>query len=211
MDGRQDQVVLVAQRRPRLVARSRRAGRASVRSGNARARDRSRRSAPARRGRRRGARYCRSCRSSVARRHATTPRDRRPGQAASVCASPTNAANPSRAFGGRRIGRQRAKASPAAAAATIFSAWPGPTPGRSCNTRKPATRSRGFSTKRSALSASLTCAASRNFRPPNLTNGMLRRVSSSSSAAEWLPVRNSTACDFRLDPASRYASTRSAT
>ena len=57
----------------------------------------------------------------------------------------------------------------------------GPTPGMSCMTRKPATRSRGFSTKRSSASRSLTCAASRNFRPPNLTKGILRRVSSISS------------------------------
>ena len=49
--------------------------------------------------------------------------------------------------------------------------------------RNPATRSRGFSAKRNSESASFTCAASRNLSPPNLTNGMLRRVSSSSSAA----------------------------
>ena len=62
----------------------------------------------------------------------------------------------------------------------------GPTPGSSCSSRKPATRSRGFSTKRSSASMSLTCAASRNFSPPNFTNGMLRRVSSTSSGPLWL-------------------------
>ena len=65
-----------------------------------------------------------------------------------------------------------------------------PTPARrpaaAAARRKPATRSRGFSTKRSSASMSLTCAASRNFRPPNLTNGMLRRVSSTSSGPLWL-------------------------
>ena len=62
----------------------------------------------------------------------------------------------------------------------------GPTPGSSCRTRKPATRSRGFSTKRSSASRSLTCAVSRNLRPPNFTKGMLRRVSSISSGPLWL-------------------------
>ena len=36
--------------------------------------------------------------------------------------------------------------------------------------------------QRSSESTSLTCPASRNLRPPNLTKGMLRRVSSISSA-----------------------------
>ena len=54
-------------------------------------------------------------------------------------------------------------------------------PAASCSTRKPATRSRGFSAKRSTASTSLTWAASRNLSPPNLTKGMLRRVSSISS------------------------------
>ena len=59
----------------------------------------------------------------------------------------------------------------------------GPMPGINCATRKPARRLSGFCTQRSTDSRSFTCAASRNFRPPNLTNGMFRRVSSSSSAA----------------------------
>ena len=56
-----------------------------------------------------------------------------------------------------------------------------PDPVNICITRNPATRSRGFSTKRSRASMSLMCAASRNLRPPNFTKGILRRVSSISS------------------------------
>ena len=55
---------------------------------------------------------------------------------------------------------------------------------------------------------SLMCAASRNFRPPNFTNGMLRRVSSISSGPEWLEVRNSTACCFSSVPDSRFSRMR---
>ena len=47
----------------------------------------------------------------------------------------------------------------------------GPMPGNRCRMRKPATRSRGFSTKRSSASTSLTCAASRNFEPAELDEG----------------------------------------
>src|SRR5579883_609288 len=67
--------------------------------------------------------------------------------------------------------------------ASMRSALAGPIPGKVKATRKPAMRSRGFCAKRSIASASLTWAASRNFKPPYLTNGMLRRVSSSSKAA----------------------------
>ena len=87
----------------------------------------------------------------------------------------------------------------------------GPKPGSSCATRNPASRPRGFSAQRSTLSTSFTCVLSRNFRPPNLTNGMLRRVSSSSSGAAWLEVRNSTAWRFSRRPCSRRSSTLSAT
>jgi hypothetical protein len=83
----------------------------------------------------------------------------------------------------------------------------GPTPGSSFSTRKPATRSRGFWAKRRIEIRSLTCAASRNFRPPNLTKGMFRRVSSISSWPLWWAVRNSAACDFSEIPASRASST----
>src|SRR5438552_4129252 len=41
----------------------------------------------------------------------------------------------------------------------------GPIPGNRCITRKPATRSRGFSTKRNSASTSLTCAASEATDP----------------------------------------------
>jgi hypothetical protein len=58
-----------------------------------------------------------------------------------------------------------------------------PDAGKSWITRKPATRSRGFSAQRRNASTSFTCAASRNLRPPNFTNGMLRRASSISSKA----------------------------
>ena len=56
---------------------------------------------------------------------------------------------------------------------------------------------------------SLMCAASRNFSPPNFTNGMLRRVSSTSSGPLWLDVRNSTACCFSSVPDSRFSRMRS--
>jgi hypothetical protein len=43
---------------------------------------------------------------------------------------------------------------------------------------------------------SLMWAASRNFSPPNFTNGMFRRVSSISSGPLWLDVRNRTGLFF---------------
>ena len=76
------------------------------------------------------------------------------------------AGKPSRARAGVDSAAIVAKPSSAAAAATMVSAIFGPTPGRSWATRKPATRSRGFSAKRISATASFTCAASRNFRPP---------------------------------------------
>ena len=63
----------------------------------------------------------------------------------------------------------------------------------------------GCCAQRSTDSISLTCAASRNFSPPNLTNGMLRRASSSSSAALWCDARNSTAWRLSAMPSSRCA------
>ena len=56
----------------------------------------------------------------------------------------------------------------------------GPTPGMSCITRNPAMPSRGFSTNRSNARMSLICAVSRNLRPPYLTKGIFRRVSSTN-------------------------------
>ena len=110
------------------------------------------------------------------------------------------AGKPARAFPGKGSAAIAAKPSSVAAAAMIVSAIFGPTPGSSRATRKPATRSRGFSAKRMSATASLTCAASRNFKPPYLTNGTLRRVSSSSSAALWWDARNSTACALSSAP-----------
>ena len=52
---------------------------------------------------------------------------------------------------------------------------------------------------------------SRNLSPPNLTKGMRRRVSSSSSGALWWEVRNSTAWRFSASPPSRWRSTSSTT
>jgi hypothetical protein len=99
----------------------------------------------------------------------------------------TSAANSSqagaRAFRDRLLGEQGEQ--PGAAALHVVEHAAGrlrADAGTSCMARKPATRSRGFCAQRSTASTSLTCAASRNLRPPNLTNGMLRRVSSISSA-----------------------------
>ena len=62
--------------------------------------------------------------------------------------------------------------------------------------RKPDTRSRGLLAQRSVARISLMCAASRNLRPPNFTKGIFLHVNSTSRAALWWDVRNSTACDF---------------
>ena len=62
-------------------------------------------------------------------------------------------------------------------------AWEGPTPSSSCRTRKALIESRGYSARGKIESTSLTWAASRNFKPPYLTKGMLRRASSTSSAS----------------------------
>jgi len=83
---------------------------------------------------------------------------------------------------------------------TSASAVEGPIPGSSCRVRKPAMRSFGFCARRRQARTSLTCAASRNFSPPYFTNGMLRRVSSTSSPAEWKALRNNTACCCRSMP-----------
>ena len=53
-------------------------------------------------------------------------------------------------------------------------AFAGPMPGRSCSTRNAATVLRGLSAQRSTAIRSLMCAASRNFRPPYFTYGILR-------------------------------------
>ncbi len=50
-------------------------------------------------------------------------------------------------------------------------------------------------------------ALSRNLRPPNLTNGILRRVSSTSSGPLWCEARKSTAWALSATPASRCSRT----
>ncbi len=110
------------------------------------------------------------------------PASRRPPAAA---AGSARAAAPVAAAGGHGPRRSRTRCADAARHPA----------GAAC-TRKPATRSRGFSAKRSTASTSLTWAASRNFKPPNFTKGMLRRVSSISSGPLWCEARNSTACSF---------------
>ena len=207
MDGREDQIVLVEMRRAgwSLVA----SGGSSVsRSGSARARDSRRRSARAAQVGAAHASRPRGCARDAARTSGGRARDRqasrglgaqtrrttstKPGQSPRPAAARWNAVEAHR--------RDRASLpSPRSPAPAVD----GPMPGRSCSTRKPATRSRGFSAKRSTASTSLTCAASRNFRPPNFTNGMLRRVSSISSGPLWCEARNSTACAFSAVPASR--------
>src|SRR5579863_3556415 len=73
-------------------------------------------------------------------------------------------------------------------------------PGSNWSVRNPATRSFGFSHQRKMLTTSLMCAASKNFRPPYLTNGMLRRLSSISSWALCCDALNSTAWSFNGTP-----------
>ncbi len=74
----------------------------------------------------------------------------------------------------------------------------GPTPSRSWRSRNQLISSAGLSVRRSRAMKSLTCAASRKRSPPYLTNGIPRRVSSSSSGSESCPVRNRTACCAQL-------------
>ena len=106
----------------------------------------------------------------------------------------------------RTAGRSLRPSRPAA-----WRRWPDRCPAAAARRETRPCGSLGFSAQRSTHSTSLTCAASRNLSPPYLTNGMPRRVSSSSSGALWLELRNSTACDFSATPPSRHSSTRSAT
>ena len=103
------------------------------------------------------------------------PAGDRPGAAAAAVATkPANRRRP--AAGPERRQARATDRPPRPCGRARARADVGPMPGRSCSTRKPATRSRGFSAKRSSASMSLTWAASRNLSPPNFTNGMLRRV-----------------------------------
>ena len=76
-------------------------------------------------------------------------------------------------------------------------------PGKSGNSRVPATTSRGFSASRRKAIKSLTWPVSTNFSPPYLWKGMLARASSASSIMLWCEARNSTAWRRRSMPASR--------
>ena len=181
---------------------SRRADRASVRSGSVRAKDSRRRSARAGAGRRAASRRLRGCGRDAVRTRAARARDRPAipniGDCRKVSTKPVQS-SPARGGDGMPASAAIGSAASAMRSSTRC-AVAEPMPGSRCSRRKPATRSRGFSTNRSNASMSLMWAASRNFSPPNLTNGMLRRVSSISSGPLWLDVRNSTACSFRSVP-----------
>ena len=206
MDRRQDQVVLVEQRRAGLVAgRVRRierqlgqealAGR--VAGGDARElREVGAGGRPRRRAAARGAAGTSGCAAATLVGPAA-PRAQRAQQVA------TSARQSCARSGRRRRTRAapRPDRRPRPSRRAARRACAGPMPGTSCATRKPASRLRGFCAQRSTASTSLTCAASRNLSPPNLTNGMLRRASSSSSAALWCAARNSTACALQREPA----------
>ena len=85
----------------------------------------------------------------------------------------------------------------------------GPTPSRSFNRRNQLSSSAALSARRRSAMKSFTCAASRYFNAPYFTNGIPRRVSSTSnSTGSWL-VRYRTPCSRSSMPSSRAASTRS--
>src|SRR5262249_51993207 len=107
------------------------------------------------------------------------------GTCTAACGQRLRSAGPAR--GARSVSRMRR-------------ARVGPTPSSSCSTRNQLTSSAGLSTSRSTARRSLTCAASRKRRPPYLTNGMPRRVSSSSSSSGALPVPNRTRLPPQLVP-----------
>src|SRR6266566_5469108 len=73
------------------------------------------------------------------------------------------------AAGGAKAWMARSASGDSAMWARRRAAVAGPTPGKSCITRNPATRSRAFSAQRRNAKTSLICAASRNFSPPNFT------------------------------------------
>ena len=114
---------------------------------------------------------------------------------------PVGARRRGRLEAGQRRRQREARAAPRGAPARR----PAAGPSRAAAAR-PGSRpalSRGFSAQRRQARASLTCAASRKRSPPNFTNGMLRRPSSTSSASLWWAARNSTACWRSGTPASR--------
>ena len=217
VNRRQDQVVVVEPGRAGLGARRRRAGPASPRSGSARASDRSPRSAAAARDRPAARARPRRSARGAARTSARRGPSRRATARSRRAAARTGAtsARQSSAAGGGRVERVHARPSGPAApsiASSSRAAVAGPTPGSRRAARKPAIRLRGFSAQRRMDSTSLTCAASRNLSPPNFTNGMSRRASSSSSCALWLDAAEEHRLRLERDPVSRgMSSTRSAT
>ena len=212
---REDEVVLVEQRRAGELLRVRRRVehqlgeelRARAASGPRAPRSaRGRAGAPAR---------CRSGARAAARRRCARrgpgPARRRGRRRRASRSSSTTAGQTARAGSGTRAPahaagsrRRRRRALRASAAAVL-----GPMPGTRPSTRRPAMASRGFSARRRKDTRSLTCAISTKRSPPYLWNGMLRRESSISSAMEWCWARNSTACCLSSVPCSRCSRMRS--
>ena len=186
MDGREDQIILVEQRRAGAVAGGvRRIEREFGQKAFA-ARIGRRRSAQAAGDRPGATSHRRECARDAARtsgrQHRARPASR--PHAARMSRTASTKSGQCSAAAARRLDLVQRRHRVGAASASdraLCAAVAGPAPGSNCTTRKPATRSRGFSAQRSSDSRSLICAASRNFRPPNFTNGMLRRVSSTSS------------------------------
>ena len=173
-----------AARRPDRLWRP--AGRASARSGSARGTDSRPRSVRAAEGRPAGSKASSWMRSRCGsyQRRACAISAGHPASPARSAQQGLHETHPVGAGARRRRHCRRARqigSGRSAIRSSARCAEVGPTPGSSCMRRKPATRSRGFCAKRSSASMSLTWALSRNLRPPNLTKGMLRRVSSTSS------------------------------
>ena len=129
-----------------------------------------------------------TARGSVPMRYVPLPRTRRPvpSTAARGRRTSPSARQPARIGPERRGGvKSPSDGEHAARSPTVdaLRALAGPMPGSSCSTRKAAIVLRGLSAQRSTASRSFTCAASRNFRPPYFTYGILRRVSSTSSTS----------------------------
>jgi hypothetical protein len=207
MHGRQHQVILILVGRPGQIAGGVR--RIEREFGEKRSRDgncpRAARADPDRR-----------CACAPARRCApgAAGTSRAPGAPARATAAAGRSAHSSvwRAAAcraGRHRRRRRFRPAPRAPCVALCSmvsmhlrALTGPMPGSSCSARNAASVLRGLSAQRSTASMSLMCAASRNFRPPYFTNGILR-ASSTSSTSLALALRNSTAWRLSATPVSR--------
>ena len=214
VDRRQDQVVVVAPaaRRPRRWSHP--ADRASSRSGTARATDTSTRSAAA--ATRSPWRTMRIVVDALEMR--LVPADdridvrgpiRRSAAEARANSATKRAPIRRERAGGTNASNAAAGPAPATSRRAIASPWPGRRPAAAAAREIPPSGCAGCRPTAARASTSLTCAASRNLRPPYFTNGMPRRASSSSSCALWLALRNSTACDLSAIPLSRCSSTRS--